>query len=286
MKIINNMKRFRVVNIDFDSRATILNTEIREEWDERIKQSMKDNKKIIKESLVCEYGIIHCREKEKRFIDIGASPFSFISFHNKFLRQIRSAYVVGSFYPSLTGACALGERILNHLIIELRNDFNKTEEYKRVRKQKSFDNWQLVIDTLEKWGGLLSEVAEMFRELKKIRTEAIHFRPEIEDDEARMALEAILTLSKIITGQFAIIGNQPWFIQSIYSAGYIKKKYESDPFVKRIVLPNCVLVGPYHSVEKEDRGMKIKDDYEYEDREISDDEFARMLGDSRKKILA
>jgi hypothetical protein len=88
---------------------------------------------------------------------------------------------MGSYYPALTGACALRERILNHLMLTLRD------------------------------------------------------------------------------GEI-----------------YLKKDWESNPFVKRVYLPNCLLVGYKHYIESLVPKMVLNDHFEYEGKEISDDEFVEM----------
>jgi hypothetical protein len=72
-----------------------------------------------------------------------------VAFHNVFFNQVRDSFVIGSYYPALTAACALGERILNHLVLGLRDSFRTAEEYKRVYRKDSFDNWMIPIDVLE-----------------------------------------------------------------------------------------------------------------------------------------
>ena len=57
---------------------------------------------------------------------------------------------------------------------------------------------------------------------------------------------------------------------------YIKKNFETDPFIKYIYLPNSHLVGPYHRIKNVDDEMEIIDDYAYEDKEISDDDFRAL----------
>jgi len=48
-----------------------------------------------------------------------------IAYHNSFLRRVRDAFASGNYYPALTAGCALGERILNHLILDLREEFRR-----------------------------------------------------------------------------------------------------------------------------------------------------------------
>jgi len=57
---------------------------------------------------------------------------------------------------------------------------------------------------------------------------------------------------------------------------FIAKEAESLPFVRRVVLQNCRLVGPKHTLAFEDCKMTVHDDHVYEDREISDDEFREL----------
>ncbi len=275
------MKRYRVLAYDFDTRANILKQEIKDEWKPVIKRQWEQNKRQIKEGIIAQFGAISAFRKIDNFVEIGAFPISIVAFHNKFLRQVRNAYVIGSYYPALTGACALGERILNHLIIRLRDDFKHTEQYKKVYGKNSFDNWDLAINTLESWDILLPEVVKLFKELKDLRNGAIHFNPVTDKNDKELALNSIKKLHKIIECQFSAFGAQPWFIPGIRGAAFIKKDYEQKPFVKRIILPNCAKVGPYHTLEMSTNGWIVKDDHEYEDKELTDDKFAEIFNNRR-----
>ena len=114
-----------------------------------------------------------------------------------------------------------------------------------------------------------------FEKLRKIRRKTIHFRPEIDRNDRELSLSAIKTLSDIISNQFSGFGTQPWFF-IVPGEIYIKKEWEKDPFVKKIYLPNCACVGPYHVVESITPAWLIRDDYKYEDSEISDDTFKQL----------
>lgn len=270
------MKRYRVLAYDFDTRANLLSEEINDKWNDTRKKQWQDIQNKIKADIIAQFGKQNADQKIKNFIEIEYLPFSFIAFHNKFIRQIRTAYVIGAYYPALTSACALGERILNHLIIHLRDDFRETNEYRRVYRKSSFTNWNVAIDTLESWKILLPEVVQNFRELKKKRDKAIHFNPETDINDKKLALDAIKKLTEIVSGQFSSYGKQPWFIPGT-SNGYIKNGYENVSFVKRIIIPNCKLVGPYHTLTFKGNKLIINDDYNYEDRKISDSEFLELL---------
>ncbi len=271
------MKRYTVLKYELDTRANVLSMEISDDWEESNITLWKANKRSIREGLIFQYGTSSYEEKIKDFMDMGSKPISVIAFHNEFFDQIRSAFVVSAYYPALTAACALGERILNQLIIHLRDEFKDTPQYKRVYKKNSFDDWNLAIKTLEEWDVLLPDVAVALRSLKEIRHRSIHFDPEVESNTREKALDAILKLSEIIQGQFSIFGSQPWFIPGTKVSFFIKKAYEKDPFVKNIILPCCSLVGHMFRLEREGYGWLVIDTYEYEEKGISDDVFADLF---------
>ena len=274
------MKRYRILGFDWDSRATALSMKIKDEWPEEVKESWRRNIEAAKEDVLTIYGRFNGDQKIQNLSDLGNAPFSVFAFHNKFLRQIRNSFIQGSYYPALTGATCLGERILNQLIINLRNDFKGTDEYKNVRKGP-YNDWKLMIDTLESWGVLLPEVVKEFKILEKIRNrEAVHFNPATDSEDRGIALKAIKSISEVIKGQFPGLGLQPWFIEGTSGEFYIKKEFEKDPFVKKIYLPNCRLVGPKHrTIQKIVDGKLIMDaidHHTYEDKQISDEEFWKL----------
>ncbi len=267
------MKRYRIFSFDFDATAHWLVDPIREEWEEGIKEQHRKNRERIVEGLVAEYGAWESEAKRENFIALQDKPISILAFHNRFFEQIRNSFVMGGYYPALTAGCALGERILNHLILTLRDDFKATPEYKRVYNKPQIDKWDLAINTLESWEVLLPEVVREFRSLKNKRNAAIHFRPEVDRNDRDLALGTILCLRSIIGKQFSGFGPEPWFISDIPDEMYIKKDWEEKPFVRRIYLPNGYAVGPYHRIEGPYPQICINDNFEYEDREVTDGEF-------------
>jgi hypothetical protein len=261
------MKRYRLVLIDFDSRASHLVREIKEEWDEKVKEIHRENKVKITKRLIEFYGEEYSESKIQNFIDLGDKPMSVIAFHNKFFEQIRVAFVMGAYYPALTATCARGERILNHLILTLREDYKETIQYKRIYRKDQFDDWDLLIHTLSAWDILLPDVTTNFKKLKNIRHRAIHFRPETDHNDRELALSAMNTLRDIISRQFSGWGNTPW---SFVVPGeiYIKKNWENKPFIKYIYLSNCALVGPYHTILSIVPEWVFSDKYPYENKDV------------------
>ncbi len=269
------MKRYRVLGFDFDTRARILETEIDPNWEPRTREQWEINKADIQKGLALQYGSVDVAAKIKNFTDFGALPFSVLAFHNRFLRQIRDAFTIGAYYPALTGASALGERILNHLIIRLRGYFKATPEYKKVYSKDSFQDWEKALDVLDVWQVLLPDALAAFRSLAELRhTEAIHFNPNVDTDDRDPALRACRLLCKIVQSQFAAFGNQPWYIKNTPGVMFVSLEAEQEPFVKEIILPNCHLVGPKHKIVRlELPEIEVSDDAVYPDRELADDEF-------------
>lgn len=215
-------------------------------------------------------------------MDMGTKPFSIVAFHNQFFRQSRNAFVIGAYYPSLTGVCALGERILNHLVLKLRDYFKTSEHYKKVYRAESFDNWDTAIEVLSEWKVLRPETVQHFQSLKEIRNKRIHFDISTDYRDREYALDAIRKMNDILNVQFAGLGRLPWFIPNSKGAFYIKKEFETDPFVKEIYLPNCVLVTPKHRMEYDEAksAWNVINEEEviigYETREFTDEEFLKL----------
>lgn len=270
------MKRYRVHKIDFDTTSNVLETDIKKEWEYKVKVLHHKNRLKITKQLSSEFGEFGLETKITNFIDFGEIPFSVIAYHNKFFKQIRVAFVISAFYPALTATCTLGERILNYLIIGLKDSFKETPEYKKIHNKESFDNWPKVINILESWGIWNEGVKDQFLELQKIRNESIHFKPEIENLDRELSLTAINILKKIIKNQFSAFGNNRWFISNNLSEVYIKKDYENHPFIKLVYIPNCHYVGYKHKLEFNGTWFDIKDDYDYEDKEITDEKFMEL----------
>ncbi|HNP36038.1 MAG TPA: hypothetical protein PKK10_09315 [Woeseiaceae bacterium] len=279
------MKRFRVFNMDFDARVNTLIMDIKEDWKPEIKNQWEENQRSIEQGLIEEFGSSHFEIKRQNFVDLGDKPMSILAFHNRFFQQIRHAFVVGAYYPALTSACALGERILNYLVLILREDYRGTDSYKHVYRKQSFDDWDRAIDTLESWDVLLPSVCEAFRNLKGSRNRAIHFRPEVDREDRALALEAIRSLRTIISDQFGGFGLAPWFIPNTPGETFIKRECEELPFIKRVYLPNSLQVGPRHRITQMVPQILVDDDFEYESREVTDDEFRQLREDYKHESV-
>ena len=162
-------------SFDFDSRALTMGEVPQDDWGPERLEMHRQNQDNYRKGMIHEFGERSIDAKIENFIAIGTKPFSVLSYHNAFNHQVRGAFVMGDYYPALVGACALGERILNHLILDMRDHFKATPQYRYVYRKDSFDNWDVPIDALEAWNILLPEVVTEFRALKTLRHRSIHF---------------------------------------------------------------------------------------------------------------
>lgn len=271
-------RRYRVWGSDFDTRAVLLATEIGEHWEPGIKEQWKQNKNNIAHGLRQQYGELGGQRKVQNFTDMGGKPFSILAYHNGFFEQVRASFTIGAYYPALTGVCAMGERILNHLILDLRESFRSTPEYKSVYRKSSFQDWGLAIDTLNAWGVLLSGVSEAFGKLAILRNKSIHFNHDTYENLRHDALSAIKYMSSIIEHQFGTYGRQPWFIEGIKGASFIKREYEMNPFIQKYYLPQSPFVGVNCGIEFDDQNRAEFIDYsDYGDVEMTDEEFCEAF---------
>ncbi|MBZ0135778.1 MAG: hypothetical protein K8I27_05355 [Planctomycetes bacterium] len=273
------MKRYRIVGYDFDTRANILAMEIKEDWEPRVKDQHEANKAQIRESVELDYGVADAARKLDDFLAIGWRPFSVVAYHNVFFREARDAFVLGSYYPALTGAVSLGERILNHLVLALRDHFKTSDSYKRVYRKESFDNWEVAIAALEEWDVLLPQAATHFRELLTVRNRSVHFDRNLESETRERALEAILLVTKIVQTQFTELFGPPWIIPGTKGATFIARDWETNPFVRKVYLPNCVHVGPYHLLDQNEVGWFVSADKSPESGERTDEEFTAIFNE-------
>ena len=239
-----------------------------------MKAQHRANREAVRRGLIAEFGEIAADAKAENFISIGTKPFSVLSYHNNFFHQIRNAFVVGAYYPALVGACALGERILNHLILDLRPYFTATPEYRKVHRKQSFDDWRLPIDTLEAWRILLPVAAREFRALMPLRHRSIHFNVETYGRLRDDALAAILHMRAIIEQQFGSHGLRPWFIKGTHGHAFIRKDFEEHPFVRTYFIPRCPFVGPLFAMSHGPDGWRAHDRSDYGEGAWTDEEFA------------
>ncbi|MEX1092465.1 MAG: hypothetical protein WEF28_04835 [Acidimicrobiia bacterium] len=271
---LDAIKRYRVFGTEFDARAQLLGTEIDPDWEPHIREQWESNIASVRSGLEQQFGSFNLKAKIKNFTEFGSLPFSVVAYHNRFLRQIRDSFTIGAYYSALTGASALGERILNHLVLCLRDDHRSSPHYKKVYDKESFHDWSFMITVLEDWDVLLPEASTALRRLGDIRNrEAVHFSPGIDADDRTPALRVGRLICEIVGSQFAAHGGRPWYIRGTPGVTFVRQEAEARPFVREFILPSCLLVGPLHKVIEVVPNLKVEDPSADFQRAITDEEF-------------
>lgn len=264
------MKRYRLIPSDFDGRYAVLQFIERDDLNEHMKGHLDQ----VTEHLSAQYGPMDFDQKLENFRAIGPAPISIIAYHNRFYSAIRGSFVIGAYYPALTGACALGERILNHLWKEFSTDHPVDSGYRKFIGKLGMQTWLPQINHLHRWGILVDEAAKALKELYRERQEAIHVRFEVETEDKARALKAIGLIRDVVNAQFCGFGKNPWFITEIAGEIYLKKEWEAHPFIQRVYVPQTTYLGPKHACVSM---MPLQyQDQAYPEIEISDEEWVRQ----------
>ena len=224
---------YRVVSFALDTRSQALKGHPGSPWALQMK-----------ESLIEDWGARDSEEKIARFIDLGISLLGLPEEYYYLLNQIISAHCCGHFYPAMTAAGSLGERILNRLILRTRGHFKGHRTYKRVWNKDSFDNWDVPIDALREWGVITDEVAGHFGALKEYRNDSIHYNEGY--DFAGNSQKAVSLLGDIVCAVFGYTHRKDLFwIFDVPGEIWLRTSVEDDPFVKEFILDHCVQATAY-----------------------------------------
>src|SRR5258708_40181962 len=88
-------------------------------WDPHVKRLHDQNRDAMVEHLRYIHGEANLDGVIENIRDLGSDPWSTIGWHIQLWLEVRHAFVSGAYFPAAVGAGALGERILNHLLIDL-----------------------------------------------------------------------------------------------------------------------------------------------------------------------
>lgn len=263
------MKRYRFSSFFFDGTRAILR-------DERIPPDiLKTEQEQTKGLLKYQHGEVNLDEKYNRFMEFDTPNIRLITEYNSILIEIEHSYISGHYYPALTAACCLGERILNILILKLRDYYRGHKLYKRVHGKESFQDWYEAINTLKEWDVIDDKLKEQYEKLAELRNDSIHLK-EIGDFKDR-ALTALKSIMFITDRLFGLQSNVFFWCPGEL---YIRKDKENLPIVKEFFLPSCVYVGykyKTHDAGPSDKIMiRFEDVDDYEERDITDEEFREL----------
>lgn len=267
------MRRYRLSSFAIDTQRNLLKSQSLPEQDNaKIKNQVLD-------WLSQSFGENMIEEKLERYLEFESPSFLIIVEYYQMMRQIEDSYIAGQYYPTLTAASSLGERIFNLLIKKIKDHHKDSPFYKKIHQKESIDNWNLAIEILSKWNVIQSQTIINFNKLKDLRHRSIHYEP-IHDlrHRALSALRCIMSITKDLFGLRSDI------IFWVPGEPYIQKDKEEMPIVREFYIPNCLLVGYKHTVNIDTKGLIFQDDFDYESTDISDDEFRLLREKQRNKM--
>ena len=269
------MKRYLIYPTNFDARSYALE-EPGPEWvQEAIDLHLQNRARLI-ESLKVELGEHDFEAKLQNFRELGTLPFSIIAHHNYLFIQARYAFIHGFYYPALTGACALGERILNHLVLDLRDQFPVSSFDKKSHTRESISDWMKAIDTLNEWNVFLDpKVRSTFEELMVLRHKSLHFNSSTLESIRGDALSALKCLAVIIEKQFGFLFNK--IIPGSTGFFFLQKAAETTPFIKFYYLGQSAHVTPYFAMDRVDDILMVFDHQGEDFVDVTDAEFIEIF---------
>ncbi|MBI4235472.1 hypothetical protein HY604_04195 [Candidatus Peregrinibacteria bacterium] len=265
------MKRYKITTFSINTSRSILQ-------DSRQGPIFDKLKEDIKNEIVAQFGSFNATEKMERYLALKPPVLSVVDEHTYLQRDIINAYIAGNFYPALTGACCLGERIFNTIIAKLKNDFKSSAWYKEVYDKDSTDKWDQAIKILHDWGIIDEGLKESYYRLMVLRNDSVHYQKKDQDASA-MSFESISIVNEIIIKLFALDQNRKNILLYFDVPGeiLIKKSAENDPLVRAFYIPCSTYVGPFYRIEPLNATNRHRlIDLQYEDKEISDDEFVKL----------
>ena len=242
---------------------------------ERNPIALSEQGEMLKQELIEKYGSYDKDNKIKRFLEVQPPNICVSLEYHYLMYEVIDAYVCGTYYPALTGACCIGETIFNSLILALREYFMDTSSYKKIYRKESFQNWEEAIDVLSSWGILDSKLQQEYVQLADVRRKAIHLRSV--EDFHKQSLRAVNTILMIVDNLFGL-GSGVFF----WCPGelYVKKDKETLPLVREFIIPKCFLLGYKHRVisvgSDESLVISYEDSFEYENDEVSDQRFREL----------
>jgi hypothetical protein len=252
------MKRYRFTHFSVDATRNIF-------------RNFPAYREEIKQGISSKHGSADLDSKLERYLEFKPPNVTVVVDYFNLLSEIADSYVCGHYYPALTGACSLGERIFNMLILNLRDFYKDSPCYKNIYRSNSFQNWGFSINMLLEWKIIDSDLAKDYKKLGEIRNDSIHLK-----DLSNIHDKAINALRYIMNITDQLFGLRQNIFFFVLGEPYIRKNKEVEPIVKTFFIPNCTLVGYKHRIEEKSGQFVIEDANQYEEQEVTDEEFGRL----------
>jgi hypothetical protein len=269
--------RYRVFPAAFDTTYLLLKP-AESTWSPEAQQQHETSRSAQIDLLRAAHGEARVEQVVANLVDLGADPWSVLGWHIGLWREIKHAFATCCYYSAATAAGCLGERILNHLLIDLETDIRPPTADSNLIHSQNGPSFAKAIKMLTRWNVLEPEAAKQFDLLRKLRNKLVHFDPTLYQDIRQRSLEATVALRDAIDAQFGLFV-QRRLIPNTPGHTFLKKDVEHEPFVRKYVLPLASRVSPNHELRHVGPGFnwEIARNEPVESADDTDEAFARLL---------
>ncbi len=263
-------RRYRLMNFFIDSTRGFYSSPA-------LNPSLQKEADSFTEHLRATLGTDNFKDKFDRWLKIDYPPLGLIDEYPDKISQIINTYSAGYYYPAVTSACCLAERILNRLILKTRNHFRKSPHFNKIYRKESFDDWGKMITIISDWQLIPDRAISLMKELMPIRHQTIHYNESFNFEA--IAPDVINKIIAAITEIFGVLNRKDiYLVFDVPGEIWVRLEAQKRPFVKEFVLPHCYYAHAVHDVDLDkkkitERVGKLGS--------LTDDEFVELRKSSR-----
>lgn len=259
-----NISRFlRLTKFTFDTRSNLI-------------KHVPSYEEDFKKSMQSVYGAADLDKKLERWANISKTQIWIVDEYNEVIDEIVSSYIAGYYYCATVSACCLTERILNRLVIKLKNYHKESDFYKKIYNwEEKIQNWDLLTKILEDWSVLDEFQITLCKKLHQLRTNTVHYVPG--GNFVKSAEESITAILSLIESLFGVFCRKDIFwIFNIPGEIWVKENVQDLPFVKEFILPACNECASVYQVQD---GVYIENEAPI--GHITEEEFIRVRSERK-----
>jgi hypothetical protein len=259
----------------FDASHHML-VEASDDWAKEVREQHNTNRAATIDVLRRSHGEDRLEQVIQNAIDLGSDPWSVLGWHNQLWLDVKHTFVTCCYYSAGVAAGAVGERIVNHLLIDLADDYATVADQKTIAAKQS-PTFGRALGILRRWSVLEPNAMRHFERLRDLRNALVHFDVDLYQELRARSLEAVSSLRDAIDAQFGVLV-QRRLIPDTPGEMYLKQAFEIEPFIRHYVLPLAFHVSPHHTIEPhaESGYWTVGVDLHVDADEDSDEEFVRL----------
>jgi hypothetical protein len=272
---VAEIRRYRLMPAFFDASHHAL-IEAGDDWPDAVKDQHNENRATAIDRLRHAHGEDRLEQVVQNAMDLGSDPWSVLAWHNQLWLDVKHTFLTCCYYSAAVAAGALGERVVNHLLIDLADDY-ATAADRSVIFAKQSPTFGRALTVLRRWAVLEPAAQRHFERLRDLRNGLVHFDAALYSDLRSRSLEAVSSLRDALDAQFGVFVERR-LIPNTPGELYLKRAVEDEPFVRHYVLPLALHVGPRHTIEPHaESGYWVVDiDLPVDTVEDSDEQFVAL----------